>query len=60
MRSGCSNNSANRFGLARGQIEVMQPSTVSIMPSGLEKTLTEAELADVIAYLQSLKAKSRE
>ena len=41
--------------LARGQIDAIQPSTVSIMPSGLEKTLTEAELADVIAYLQSLK-----
>ncbi len=46
--------------LARGQIEVMQPSTVSIMPNGLEKTLTEAELADVIAYLESLKANRSE
>lgn len=37
-----------------GQVEELVPTTVSIMPNGLEKALTEAELADVIAFLQSL------
>lgn len=41
--------------LARKAIETMQPSTVSIMPNGLEKALTETELADVVAYLRSLR-----
>ena len=39
----------------RDDIEQIVASTVSIMPSGLEKVITEAELADVIAYLLSLK-----
>lgn len=37
------------------QIEEIAASTVSIMPSGLDKALTENELADVIAYLMTLK-----
>lgn len=40
--------------IAREQIEQMAPSTVSIMPNGLEQALSEAELADVIAYLLHL------
>lgn len=43
--------------LNRNEIETMQLSTVSIMPEGLEKALTETELADVVAYLRSLKAR---
>lgn len=39
----------------RSDIEEISPGTVSIMPNGLDKTLTEKELADVIAYLLSLK-----
>ncbi len=39
----------------RSDIESMTASTVSIMPNGLEQAFTEQQLADVIAYLQSLK-----
>lgn len=39
----------------REEIDEMSPSEVSLMPSGLEKDLTEQELADLIAYLVSLK-----
>ena len=38
----------------RGEIEEITPSTVSIMPNGLEQALSETELADVIAYLANL------
>jgi putative heme-binding domain-containing protein len=41
--------------IPRAEIEELAPSTVSLMPNGLEQALTEAELADVIAYLTSLK-----
>ncbi|MDE0819040.1 MAG: HEAT repeat domain-containing protein, partial [Pirellulaceae bacterium] len=41
--------------LARKDIDEMAAGTVSIMPNGLDKTLTESELADVIAYLMSLR-----
>lgn len=41
--------------IPRDDIEEVVPNTVSIMPNGLEKTLSETELADVIAYLISLK-----
>jgi len=39
----------------RDDIEEMVVGTVSTMPNGLEKALSESELADVIAFLQSLK-----
>ncbi len=39
----------------RSDIEVTKPSTVSVMPAGLDKQLTEQELADLIAFLKSLK-----
>jgi putative heme-binding domain-containing protein len=39
----------------RAEITVLQPSTVSIMPKGLEQTLTEQQLADVVAWLMRLK-----
>jgi putative heme-binding domain-containing protein len=39
--------------LARVDIEDQQPSKVSIMPAGLDKQLTEQELADLLAFLKS-------
>ena len=39
------------------QVKQRTPSLVSLMPEGLEGALTEAELADLVAYLVSLKAK---
>jgi putative heme-binding domain-containing protein len=39
----------------RGDLEELIPSAASIMPQGLEKALSPRELADVIAFLQSLK-----
>lgn len=41
--------------LSKDEIETMVPSPTSIMPNGLEKALSEQELADVVAYLLSLK-----
>ena len=40
---------------AREDIEELVPSTVSIMPKGLEQALGEQDLADLIAYLKTLK-----
>jgi putative heme-binding domain-containing protein len=42
--------------ISRQNIENLVPSTVSLMPNGLDQALTENELVDVVAYLQSLKA----
>ncbi|MBA4017908.1 MAG: hypothetical protein C0483_12090 [Pirellula sp.] len=39
----------------RADIDEIAPSKLSIMPTGLDKVLTLAELRDVVAYLQSLK-----
>ncbi|MEZ5951522.1 MAG: hypothetical protein R3C12_20370 [Planctomycetaceae bacterium] len=33
----------------------MSPSNVSLMPSGLEKEVSDREMADIIAYLTSLR-----
>jgi putative membrane-bound dehydrogenase-like protein len=41
--------------VARGDIDQLSPSPTSIMPQGLENTLSERELRDVVAYLHSLK-----
>jgi putative membrane-bound dehydrogenase-like protein len=41
--------------IARGEIEDMQPSKVSIMPAGLDKQLTRRELADLVAFLKACK-----
>jgi putative heme-binding domain-containing protein len=41
--------------LARSDIEDQQPSKVSIMPAGLDKQLSEQELADLLAFLRSRK-----
>ncbi|MBP89846.1 MAG: dehydrogenase [Planctomycetaceae bacterium] len=37
-------------------IEELLPSTVSIMPAGLDRTMSDNDLRDLIAYLQTLKA----
>jgi putative membrane-bound dehydrogenase-like protein len=42
------------FRLPRSAIEEMSRGEKSIMPDGLDKTLTDQELADLIAYLKSL------
>jgi putative heme-binding domain-containing protein len=41
--------------IPRGEIEEMLPSTVSVMPAGLDKQLSRQELADLIAFLRSRK-----
>ena len=41
--------------IARGDIEDIQPSKVSIMPAGLDQQLTPRELADLIAFLKACK-----
>jgi hypothetical protein len=41
--------------VARKDIEELVPSTVSIMPKGLEQALREEDLADLISYLKTLK-----
>jgi putative membrane-bound dehydrogenase-like protein len=37
----------------RADVDEIQPSTVSIMPAGLDKQLTTQELADLVAFLKS-------
>jgi hypothetical protein len=39
--------------VARSEIEVAVPGRVSVMPSGLDQLLTEAELADLVAFLEA-------
>jgi putative heme-binding domain-containing protein len=41
--------------LDRGDVEEISPSPVSIMPEGLDRTLTATELSDLTAYLKSRK-----
>ena len=38
--------------LPHDDVEQLQPSTVSIMPAGLDKQLTPQELADLVAFLK--------
>ncbi|MPZ17812.1 MAG: c-type cytochrome [Luteitalea sp.] len=38
----------------RDQIQTMEPSPMSLMPSGLERLLSRQELGDLVAYLHSL------
>lgn len=42
--------------LAMDQVEDLRQSPVSLMPAGLEKTMTAQDLADLVAYLVSLKS----
>ena len=44
--------------LAKSQIATRVESAVSLMPEGLQATLSLAEFSDVIAYLESLREKS--
>ena len=37
----------------RSEIEEIRPSTVSIMPAGLDQQLTNQELADLVAFLKA-------
>jgi hypothetical protein len=39
----------------RNEIAEITPSPVSLMPAGLDRVLTQQELADLIAFLKSLK-----
>lgn len=41
--------------IARSQIEDLRPATVSVMPAGLENTLTSREILDIVTWLQRLK-----
>ena len=41
--------------LPRAQIVAMQASPYSLMPAGLDRTLTEQELLDLVAFLRSRK-----
>ena len=41
--------------IERDAIEEMAPSRVSVMPQGLDKTMTAEELRDLVAYLKTLK-----
>jgi putative heme-binding domain-containing protein len=43
--------------IARSEIEEIHPSTVSVMPAGLDKQLTTQELADLVAFLKNPTAK---
>ena len=40
--------------ILRSQIEDIQATPKSLMPEGLEMQLTKQDVADVIAYLQSI------
>ncbi|MBI2478925.1 MAG: HEAT repeat domain-containing protein [Planctomycetia bacterium] len=39
----------------RNDIEELQPSPVSVMPGGLDRTMSEDELRDLVAYLVTLR-----
>ena len=39
--------------IARADIEEIRPSTVSVMPAGLDQQLTPQELADLVAFLKA-------
>jgi putative membrane-bound dehydrogenase-like protein len=41
--------------ILRSEIEMLEPGKVSIMPQGLETQLSRHELADLLAFLQSLR-----
>jgi len=41
--------------IPRDDVEEMRPSSVSVMPAGLDKQLTPQELADLVAFLKNAK-----
>ena len=42
--------------IAHNAIDEMVPSQVSVMPEGLDRTMTHDELGDLLAFLSSLRA----
>jgi putative heme-binding domain-containing protein len=44
-----------RITVQREEIEASEPSSISIMPAGLDQQLTRQELADLIAFLENAK-----
>lgn len=40
--------------IPHASIETMQPTGISIMPAGLDKTMSRAQLADLVAFLKGL------
>ncbi len=48
-------NATDEVRLSRKDIDEITPGTVSIMPAGLDQQLTPQELADLVAFLKSLK-----
>jgi putative membrane-bound dehydrogenase-like protein len=48
-------NQAVRYVVARADVEEMHKGTVSTMPEGLEKRLTEDEFVDLLSFLANLK-----
>ncbi|MEO7650604.1 MAG: PVC-type heme-binding CxxCH protein [Bryobacteraceae bacterium] len=43
--------------IPRGKVLSMKPSAVSLMPEGLDESLTRAEFVDLLAFLQSQKSR---
>jgi putative heme-binding domain-containing protein len=41
--------------IPRSEVEALEPGKVSIMPQGLDAQLSRRELADLLAFLQSLR-----
>jgi putative membrane-bound dehydrogenase-like protein len=48
-------NATGEVRIDRKDIDEMKPGTVSVMPAGLDQQLTKQELADLVAFLRSLK-----
>jgi putative heme-binding domain-containing protein len=46
-------NADERRFISMDEVELVEPSDVSIMPAGLEQSLTQEQLADLIAFLES-------
>ena len=44
----------SELSIPRHKIEAIEPGRVSVMPQGLDANLSQAELADLIAFLRSL------
>jgi hypothetical protein len=43
--------------IPRDRIRSMKPSTVSLMPDGLDESLSMAEMTDLMAFLQAQKTR---
>jgi hypothetical protein len=50
---------AKKHVVSKADIEARGKSTVSPMPEGLEKSLTEDEFVDLVSFLVSLKAERK-